>query len=386
MSIPKSEQQARFASALGLAERSKADFLFVYYDEYNVMNGRYLTGWCPTIERGAVIVSGFREPFLIGGPEAGPTARLDSDIKEIVSSRVFMVPEEEYPGAEILSFRQIAERYFSGSRIRRIGLVGANTVPHSIYAQLSAELEGAELVDLTDQYERLRYVKSPWEREMVQRAYELADAAFVSLEKGVRAGAREYQAAAEAEHAARMLGGDGFGYRTIIGAGERAAGIVPPASERVFGKGEMVVAGVAPRYNGYNGTACAPLVVGGKPDKTQQKVIADVYEALRLTRDAIRPGLTGRQIDKVPREFLRRQGHGDYIPMPFVHSTGLSEFEKPFFGPGSDDLIQENQALCIDVAMFGHPQVPGIRAETGYWITAKGAEPFSPAMERRFGI
>jgi len=150
-----------------------------------------------------------------------------------------MVPEEEYPGAEILSFRQIAERFFSGSRIRRIGLIGGNTVPHSIYAQLSAELDGAELVDLTDEYERLRYVKSAWEREMVQRAYQLADAAFVSLEKGVRVGAREYQAAAEAEHAARKLGGDGFGYRTIIGAGERAAGIVPPASERVFGKGEM---------------------------------------------------------------------------------------------------------------------------------------------------
>jgi Xaa-Pro aminopeptidase len=72
--------------------------------------------------------------------------------------------------------------------------------------------------------------------------------------------------------------------------------------------------------------------------------------------------------------------------MPFVHSTGLSEFEKPFFGPSSDDVIQENQALCIDVAMFGHPRVPGIRAETGYWVTEQGAEPFSPTMERRFGI
>jgi Xaa-Pro aminopeptidase len=66
----------------------------------------------------------------------------------------------------------------------------------------------------------------------------------------------------------------------------------------------------------------------------------------------------------VPREFLRAQGYGDYIPMPFVHSSGLSEFEKPFFGPNSDDVIQENQVLCIDIAMFGHPEVPGIRAET----------------------
>ena len=385
MSIPKSEQQERVGRALRLAEENSVDFLFVYYDEYNVMNGRYLTGWCPTIERGAVIVSAFREPFLIGGPEAGPSARLDSDIKEIVSSLVFMVPEEEYPGAEIFSFRQIAQRYFQGARIKRIGLVGGNTIPHSIYAQLSAELPEAQIVDLTHKFETLRYVKSPWEREMVQKAYTLAFQSFQSLAGSVRDGKREYEAAAEAEYAARKAGADGFGYRTIIGSGERAIGIVPPATERAFRRGEMVVAGVAPRYNGYNATACAPVVVGDKPDKTQKQVIQDVYQALLLTREALRPGLTGRQIDRGPREFLRERGYANYTPMPFVHSSGLSEFEKPFFGPSSDDVVQENQVLCIDIAMFGHPEVPGIRAETGYWVTAGGVEPFSPDMERLFG-
>ena len=385
MSIPKKELEARCTKALRLAEKNKVDFLFVYYDEYNVMNGRYLTGWCPTIERGAVIISAYREPFLIGGPEAGPSARLDSDIKDIVSSQVFMVPEEEYPGAEILSFAQIAESYFAGARIRRIGLVGGNTVPHSIYRQLAAELPDAEIVDLTDEFETLRYVKSPWEREMVQKAYEIADAGFQRLAASVRAGKREYEAAAEAEYAARKAGADGFGYRTIVGSGERAIGIVPPATERVFRDGEMVVSGVAPRYNGYNATACAPVVVGNKPNKLQKRMIEDVYQALLLTRDAIRPGLTGRDIDRVPRDFLRTHGYGDYIPMPFVHSSGLSEFEKPFFGPTSDDVIQEDQVLCIDIAMFGHPEVPGIRAETAYWVTAKGVEPFSPYMERLFG-
>jgi Xaa-Pro aminopeptidase len=385
MSIPENEFRSRCLRAEELLKRNGVDILFVYFDEYNVMNGRYLTGWCPTIERGAVIVSGYREPFLIGGPEAGPSARLDSIIKEIACSRVFMVPEEEYPGAEILNFRQIADRYFSGARIKRIGLVGGTTVPHSIHAQLTAELEGAEIVDLTDDFERLRYVKSAWEREMTRKAYELADAGFKRLAENVQEGRREFEAAAEAEYAVRRLGADGLGYRTIIGSGERAAGIVPPASERVFRAGEMVVAGVAPRFNGYNATACAPLVVGGKANRIQQRLVKDVYQALLLTRDAIRPGLTGVQIDSVPRRFLRDRGYGDYVPMPFVHSSGLSEFEKPFFGPSGSDVIQENQVLCIDIAMFGHPEVPGLRAETGYWVEASGVRAFSPYMEGLFG-
>ena len=43
-----------------LIEEKSLDLAFVYIDEYNVMNGRYLAGWCPTVERGAVIVSSWR--------------------------------------------------------------------------------------------------------------------------------------------------------------------------------------------------------------------------------------------------------------------------------------------------------------------------------------
>jgi Xaa-Pro dipeptidase len=385
MSIPQSEFSGRTEKVRALLSEQDADFLFVYFDEYNVCNGRYLTGWCPTIERGAVILPREGGPFLIGGPEAGPSARLDSIIREVVSSRVFMVPEEEYPLADILSFKQITERYFSGRSARRIGLVGANTIPHSIYAQLITELPQAEVVDLTDAFEKLRYVKSPWEREMVQKAYELADDSYPRLLAGIREGLPEYEAAAEAEYAVRRMGGDGFGYRTIVGGGERAAGIVPPASDRVFRKGEMVVSGVAPRYNGYNATACAPMVVGNRPNAVQHRLIKDVCKALFLTRDSLKPGMSGREIDAVPRKFLASRGYGEFMPMPFVHSSGLSEFEKPFFGPSSGDILQENQVVCIDVAMFGHPEVPGIRAETGYWITARGPQAFSPRMEKLLG-
>ena len=96
MSLPKTELASRIEKTTKLIEKFDLDFVFVYFDEYNVMNGRYLTGWCPSVERGAAIVSNYCDPFLIGGPEAGPYAKLESAISETVSSQVFMVPEEEY--------------------------------------------------------------------------------------------------------------------------------------------------------------------------------------------------------------------------------------------------------------------------------------------------
>jgi Xaa-Pro aminopeptidase len=381
MSMPRSEYESRVQKARELAREKGLDFLFVYFDEFNVMNGRYLTGWCPSVERGAVIVSDHSEPFLVGGPEAGQYARLESAIKETVSSLVFMVPEEEYPGADLLSFSQITAKYFQNRKIARVGMVGINAVPFQVYSQLARELGDAQIVDVTREFERLRYVKSSWEMEMVGKAYASADKGFTELAAACKAGKREYEAGAAAEHACLMEGCDGFSFRTIVGTAERSIGIITPASDRVFRDGEIVLTGVAPRFNGYSATACAPVIVGGKPDATQKKWMADVCEALFLTRDAIRPGLTGRQIDAVPRKFLLSRGYGDYMPMPFVHSSGLCEYEKPFFGPSSDDVIRENMVLAIDVALFGSREIPGIRVETGYRVTATGVVPFSAKME-----
>jgi len=384
MSLPRAEYEARIGKVKKLVDKKGLDFIFVYFDEFNVMNGRYLTGWCPSVERGAVIVSNYCAPFLVGGPEAGPFARLESAIKETVSSLVFMVPEEEYPGADLYNFKQIADRYFKGQKIRKVGVVGINAIPYLIYSQLVKELEGASVENVTDDFERLRYVKSAWEIEMTQEAYRAADAGFRKLAEAIVAGKKEYEAAAEAEYAVRKMGCDGYGYRTIIGAAERSIGIIPAASDRVFRTGEIVITGLAPRFNGYNATACAPCVVGNKPTDIQKKWIADVSEALFLTRNAIRPGLTGKQIDAVPRKFLTDRGYGPYMPMPFVHSTGLFEYEKPFFGPSSNDVIAEDMILCIDVAMFGSKEVPGIRAETGYRVTRDGAVALSTYMEGIF--
>jgi Xaa-Pro aminopeptidase len=386
MSLPDNEYKIRIDKVKNLVKEKNLDFIFVYFDEYNIMNGRYLTGWCPTIERGAVIVSNYCEPFLIGGPEAQPYAKMESKIKTTESSFVFMIPEEEYPLAEILTLEQIIKKYFGNIKIKRVGLVGIQSLPLQIYKQLSVELKGAELIDVTNDFEIFRYVKSEWEIEMMSKAYEIADAGFKKLLESIVEGKREYEAAAEAEYVARKMGAEGYGYRTTIGTAERSVGIVPPASDRIFKNGEIVITGFTPRFNGYNSTACYPVVVGGKPNKLQDEFIKNICEALYLTKEALKPGLTGREIDSVPRKYLIKKGYEKYLPMPFVHNSGLSEFERPFFGPDSNDIIQENQVLCIDTTIFGHPEIPGIRAETGYRIIKNGSKPFSTYMEKLFGF
>ena len=111
-------------------------------------------------------------------------------------------------------------------------------------------------------------------------------------------------------------------------------------------------------------------------------MLSDLAQALSITKDMLRVGKTGREIDTPARRFFKEKGYLDYLICPFAHTIGLNEAEAPFFGPHSSDVLQENMAVCIDVSFFNHPEFYGVRVETGYRITADGPVPFSPTMEK----
>ena len=96
--------------------------------------------------------------------------------KELDVKTPSMVPDEEYPNANIINFRQLDEELRAeGTKLRRIGFVGTATIPHQVYVDFKAGFEGVELVDITDEYETLRAYKTPWEVDQIQHSNYLCD-------------------------------------------------------------------------------------------------------------------------------------------------------------------------------------------------------------------
>ena len=178
------ERDRRLAKVRQIMRKQNLDIMLVYYDEFNIGNGWYLTGWCPQFESGAVLVPKAGEPMLLGGPESEPFAKLDSAITETRNFPVFMVPDEEYPNATIIDFpelfRDLNERV---GKISRVGLVGGDRMPAACYQQIVAGFGGVDLVDTTDEFVTLRYHKSPWELEQIRAAFALADHSYDAMKK-----------------------------------------------------------------------------------------------------------------------------------------------------------------------------------------------------------
>ena len=383
--LDKKESSTRIGNVRKIMTAKNLDAVLVYYDEFNIGNGWYLTGWCPQFESGAVLVPRKGEPLILGGPESEPFAKLDSAITTTRNFPVFMVPDEEYPNAVITDFaalfKELKKRL---SSIKKIGIVGGGRMPADCYRQITAGFKGVKLVDVTDDFVRLRYIKSAWEISRIRAAFKLADASYDAMKKAVAPGVSEIEVAAAGEYAARRRGASGFGFTAIVGSGKRSNAVVPTASAKVMASGELVMIGLAPKVAGYAGVEGDVLAVNGKYTSKQKECVKHLKEAFCLTKEALVVGKTGRQIDAPARAYFKKAGLSKYLVCPFVHTIGLHEAESPFFGPNSNDVLQPGMTVCVDVSFFGHPEFNGTRIETGYEISDKGILPLSEKMDKYF--
>ncbi|MBE6886116.1 MAG: aminopeptidase P family protein [Oscillospiraceae bacterium] len=371
----RAQQVQKILQAKGL------DFALIYYDEFNLGNGWYLTGWCPQFESGTVLVPAKGEPMILGGPESEPFAKQDCAIKETRNLPVFMVPDEEYPNATIITFKELFAE-LSETGIKKVGIVGADQMPLAVYNGIIAEFQGVEFVDITEDFLKLRYVKSDWEREQMRVAFEMADKGYLAMAEMVKPGNYEYQVAAAGEAVARMMGSNGFAYKTIVGSGARSNAVVPTAMDKVMEAGELVMLGMAPRYKGYSGVFGHTLPVSGEYTPEQAECMKHMKEAMLLTREMLVPGKCGMEIHEPARKYFEKHDLLKYLVCPFAHTIGIMEAEAPFFGPNSKDIIVPGMTICVDVSIFGHPVCNGIRIETSYEITENGPKAFSPMMEK----
>jgi len=381
--LSKDERDGRLAKVRQIMAGKNLDAVLVYYDEFTIGNGWYLTGWCPQFESGMVLVPRTGEPMILGGPESEPFAKLDSAVTETRNFPVFMVPDEEYPNATITDFPALfAELKSILGSVKRVGLVGAGRMPADCHRQIVAGFTGVELSDITQEFVELRYDKSAWERQQIKAAFALADGCYEAMKAKIGPGVSEIEVAAAGEFAARSRGATGFGFSAIVGSGKRSNAVVPTASSKALAAGELVMIGIAPKVQGYAGVVGDVLAVSGSYTSSQKECVNHLKEAFRLTKAMLLPGKIGREIDAPARAYFAKQNLSKYLVCPFVHTIGLHEAEAPFFGPNSNDVLRPGMTVCVDVSFFGHPEWNGVRIETGYEITEKGPMALSPKMDK----
>ena len=238
------------------------------------------------------------------------------------------------------------------------------------YARLDEKIS-VQFISLDETAEKLRMTKSCEEQEIMQRGAEKLDLAFSWLLEMIKPGMSERELAVELEIFLLRQGSERPSFSYIVASGKRGAMPHGVASSKPMCEGEMVTIDFGAVFEGY-ATDMTRTVALKKNDQRQKEIYDIVYRAQCESVNAIKPGLTGKDIDSVARDIITEAGYGEQFGHGLGHSIGLETHEPPALNPKNNTTLQPGMVVTVEPGIY-IPGWGGVRIEDMVLVTESGA-------------
>lgn len=230
----------------------------------------------------------------------------------------------------------------------------------------------------------MRMTKSNKELELIARAAELTDLALADVMLKIKPGIKEIELALELEYTMRKMGAEDVSFKPIIGSGPRGALPHARAGQRQLTKGDFVVIDMGCIYKGYCSDMTRTFLLG-QPTNKQLEIYNLVLKAQQTALEAIKPGMSGKQIDKIARDIITDAGYGDYFGHGLGHGVGLEVHEEPRLSLVSEHQLAPGMVVTVEPGVY-LPDWGGVRIEDLVAVTDTGYEVFSHTSKELYII
>lgn len=264
---------------------------------------------------------------------------------------------------------------FVAAALGDTGLAGGNVAidadtPLSLFRKLEEKAPDAELIELSGVVPSLRAVKEEAELEWMQRAQDVASAAFEATLARMQPGMTEREVALELEFNMRRGGADELSFPSIVASGPNSANPHAIPSERRLAAGDLVVIDFGARVNGYCSDTTRTVCIG-QPTAEQQRIYDAVLAANEAVRSALKAGVTGADMQKVADDVLADAGYAGKMGHSLGHGVGLDIHESPLLSPRNDSPLPVG-AVATDEPGVYIPGENGVRIEDCGAVTEDG--------------
>jgi Xaa-Pro aminopeptidase len=238
--------------------------------------------------------------------------------------------------------------------------------------ELGSHLGAENVLPLPFKLGDFRVVKDPDEIHLVRRAVAITEKSLTLLWAELEPGVSENWCALFLENKFRQLGAEGAAFPSIVASG--ANGALPHAepSNKKFGKTEMTVIDIGARYKGY----CSDMTrtyMPARPLDWQKEIYRVVRDAQLKAIDFLKPGVTGREVDKRARNHIAAKGWGDCFSHSLGHGVGLLVHEEPRLSPHSEEKLPPGALVTVEPGIY-IPGRGGVRLEQLCLITEDGCQ------------
>jgi Xaa-Pro aminopeptidase len=146
-----------------------------------------------------------------------------------------------------------------------------------------------------------------------------------------------------------------------------------PGPERRIVKGEPIIINCMAVVGGYNGESERCGIIG-KPTAKQQELFGVAMECQLRARDAVRPGVTGHEVDRVAKRIVEEAGH-KYL-YGVGHGLGLLGHEPPWIREHSRTTLEPGMVITIEPGL-GTLEWGSFHCSDTVLVTETGCEPLT---------
>lgn len=328
-------------------DKNHADGLIVM----SPYNRRYLTGFTGTA--GVVLITEDRAMF-------------------ITDFRYTAQAEDQIFGFEIIEHQGPIHEEVA-AQVKKAGLKRvAFEKDHVTFSQYETWKDAldAELKPVSGLVEKMRLIKTPEEIDVIQKAVDIADAAFEHIQTYIKPGVREIDVSNELEFFMRKKGAASSSFDIIVASGFRSALPHGVASDKTIESGELVTLDFGAYYKGYCSDITRTVAVG-EVDEKLKKIYHTVLEAQLRGVNHIKPGMTGIEADALTRDYIKSEGFGEYFGHSTGHGMGMEVHEGPGLSFRSEQKLEPGMVVTVEPGIYV-AGTGGTRIEDDIVITEDG--------------
>jgi len=338
-----------------MAEKNLDAFVLIVEERSNSESCHYISGF-----RGssAALIIDLNEEILITDGRYLTQSKEQSPFKIVIQSE-FSLPEYIVNAVKNSGFNRVGYE--------------AEKISYYEFQKFFAPLK-IEWIDASDLILKLRRKKDDYEVSMIKNAAKIARDALENVLKKVYIGMSEIEFEIKLMQEIKFLGAEkGWAHDDfIVASGPRSAMCHAPATLKKFADGENVTIDYGAMFNGYMSDITRNFVLN-HADKKALELNEILLKAHHAAAKALRPGISGCEVDAVARKIIDEAGYGKNFLHGLGHGLGLEVHEAPRLSRTSKDILQPGDVVTIEPGIYIE-NWGGLRIEDDYLITEDGSE------------
>ena len=232
------------------------------------------------------------------------------------------------------------------------------------------EIIDAQLIPISGMIEELREIKDEEEIAIIEKACSIADLAYDHILKMIQPGMTEIEVANQLDFYMRSLGASDVSFETIVASGLRSAMPHVVDSKKIIEQGDLITIYFGCYYEGYVSDMTRTFAIGD-PGEQLKEIYQIVLEAQLAVLEVAKPGVTGKQLDAVARDYITKHGYGEAFGHSTGHGIGLEIHEGPNVSVRAEKQFVPGNIITDEPGIY-LPGIGGVRIEDDLLITSDG--------------